>query len=984
MTRRNLGLSAASWSRARATEPRPPRAGAAPGSPHHGRRVFVAIAALALVLPIRVATVGPPAVVSAASAANTTTGVPQTLSEAWAENSSLSVTTDPTQAQTSSLRTWWHDDAEPNALTPVADDHVRQSTFYTTRVASDSAHDAWYDSFTYLTIPRSGKGKPGYGEATGPGNFSEDGAENVWEDAEEIGATQGIDNAHHTMSWTTFQYAADTWVDVELATGQTVASIDEVQIKPRQLGFQRYLVDDRTVRIKVPYAESGYRFSVEFAPQLTVVAGANKDYWEFLAGAPDPSVGHMMEPRNAMLVFAEPMTGTESGLVPTDNDGEIYRPEPGAIRDLDGIDADILYFEPGTYYMGSDHRTRLPARVNWIYLAPGAYVKGAFEFLDTTQNVDYKVTGYGVLSGEQYVYEADTRNPELSRRNPSEYADCHSSCVKPLRFDSAFGFQQHLDLQGVTIVEPPYHSFVVYGEESSFSMTVRNYHQVGAWYWQTDGLELYANSTMKDTFLHANDDVLKVYHSNVSIEETVVWKGPNGPVVQWGWVPRNIENVSIKRTYVIHNQMQWETINTCVVNSSRHWSFDGRTDRASRGASISNILIEDTYVEGPTNCMIRLYALSNTSNVKIKGMHIDGWVVKGPQLSNRIEADTEGADGPAVDIDVRLEDYSVGGAYVWRNSSNGSQGNWHDDGPGRLFVPGELWANWDVKMTPSAPINPFPLGSPGGIADPCTISSANVFGLGCPTDPEPCGSTDCEEPCEGPNCEPGCSDPDCEEPCEDANCGEGPGGSEPGGPQPGGPGQGVTPPATVTLRATARPRVTGTARVGGQLRSTAGAWSEKSVSVRYQWLRSGKPIRGATRATYRLQRADVSKRVSVRVTASKTGFSAGINSSTTRLVRKAQTRVTVSRKAVRSGTQRAIRIRVATAATTRPTGRITVYIGGSKVTVKVRARDRGRITVRVPRAVAGTKRVRVTAQFKPAKNLARSTTSAKAKPIRVA
>lgn len=239
-------------------------------------------------------------------------------------------------------------------------------------------------------------------------------------------------------------------------------------------------------------------------------------------------------------------------------------------------DAEILYFGPGTYWMGSDAQAELPPTVRWVYLAPGAVVKGAFHFTKGAGNTervdyqtDYRVTGYGALSGEQYVYEADTANGFKHKAADN----CHTTCVKPLYFHSVDA-QQKLTLQGVTIKEPSYHSFVVYGNEDAFAMDVSNYQQVGAWYWQTDGLELYTGSTMRSTFFHANDDVLKLDHSNVSVKDTVVWKGQNGPVVQWGWEPRNIDGVSVDGTAVIHNRMFSRDVahNTCVFNSSTHWN----------------------------------------------------------------------------------------------------------------------------------------------------------------------------------------------------------------------------------------------------------------------------------------------------------------------------------------------------------------------------------------------------------------------------
>lgn len=72
-----------------------------------------------------------------------------------------------------------------------------------------------------------------------------------------------------------------------------------------------------------------------------------------------------------------------------------------------------------------------------------------------------------------------------------------------------------------------------------------------------------------------------------------------------------------------------------------------------------------------------------------------------------------------------------------------------------------------------------------------------------------------------------------------------------------------------TLAATAKPRISGKARVGRTLRATAGAWSPAAQTVSYRWLRAGKPIPRATKARYTLTRADRGKRIRVRVTAAR-------------------------------------------------------------------------------------------------------------------
>ncbi len=75
-----------------------------------------------------------------------------------------------------------------------------------------------------------------------------------------------------------------------------------------------------------------------------------------------------------------------------------------------------------------------------------------------------------------------------------------------------------------------------------------------------------------------------------------------------------------------------------------------------------------------------------------------------------------------------------------------------------------------------------------------------------------------------------------------------------------------------TFASTERPRITGHARYGHTLTATAGEWSRKPDRLRYQWLRNGNPIPGATGRRHHLGLADFGQRLQVRVTARKESF----------------------------------------------------------------------------------------------------------------
>ena len=68
------------------------------------------------------------------------------------------------------------------------------------------------------------------------------------------------------------------------------------------------------------------------------------------------------------------------------------------------------------------------------------------------------------------------------------------------------------------------------------------------------------------------------------------------------------------------------------------------------------------------------------------------------------------------------------------------------------------------------------------------------------------------------------------------------------------------------------PSITGTARVGEELTANSGVWIPADASFSYQWLRNGEAIEGATAQKYVLAPADAGQQVSVRVTASKDGY----------------------------------------------------------------------------------------------------------------
>jgi Bacterial Ig-like domain (group 3) len=77
------------------------------------------------------------------------------------------------------------------------------------------------------------------------------------------------------------------------------------------------------------------------------------------------------------------------------------------------------------------------------------------------------------------------------------------------------------------------------------------------------------------------------------------------------------------------------------------------------------------------------------------------------------------------------------------------------------------------------------------------------------------------------------------------------------------------------LKATKKPTLSGAGKVGKTEKVAHGTWSPAASSYSYQWYLGSRKIAHATKSSYKLVKADGGKKVSVKVTAKKTGYASG-------------------------------------------------------------------------------------------------------------
>lgn len=86
--------------------------------------------------------------------------------------------------------------------------------------------------------------------------------------------------------------------------------------------------------------------------------------------------------------------------------------------------------------------------------------------------------------------------------------------------------------------------------------------------------------------------------------------------------------------------------------------------------------------------------------------------------------------------------------------------------------------------------------------------------------------------------------------------------------------------AKATLK-TATPTISGTVKYGKTLTAKTGTWTS-GTKFTYQWLRDGKAISGATSKTYKLAAKDAGKKISVKVTGMKSGYTTASKASSSK------------------------------------------------------------------------------------------------------
>ncbi|WP_349308980.1 hypothetical protein [Microbacterium sp. MM2322] len=155
------------------------------------------------------------------------------------------------------------------------------------------------------------------------------------------------------------------------------------------------------------------------------------------------------------------------------------------------------------------------------------------------------------------------------------------------------------------------------------------------------------------------------------------------------------------------------------------------------------------------------------------------------------------------------------------------------------------------------------------------------------------------------------------------------------------------------------PSVSGTAKVAGTVSAKPGAWT-KGTKLSYQWFASGKAIKGATKASYKLPASLAGKTLTVKVTGKKAGYVTATKTSKATLkvslsatptitgTAKVGQKLTAKPGRWTSGTRLSYQWYANGKAISKATGKtltLSAGVKGKKITVKVTGKKAGYATV---------------------------------------
>ncbi|MEO6850090.1 MAG: hypothetical protein ABI166_05650, partial [Mucilaginibacter sp.] len=268
----------------------------------------------------------------------------------------------------------------------------------------------------------------------------------------------------------------------------------------------------------------------------------------------------------------------------------------------------IVYFPAGVYSLGG--RWVIPATVTHVYIAGGAYVKGYLYRNVQNQNFYSKImiNGRGIISNEGFPFHY-----------PATATDQNASHMyTPISLYGGPGST----LEGLTFIEASYFNVCTVVD----NMTINNV-KINGFRYNNDAISVVGSGiTISNCFMRDNDDSIVPYGNNITITGCVFWQ-LQGSVIQLGWTPHSMSNLTISNSIVLHDKSPtatWASEGDCGFISA----MNKYTTTAS--ADINNFTITNIVFDTP---VLRFMDIRGDRNGKSTAYPIP-WVFRNFKVTN--------------------------------------------------------------------------------------------------------------------------------------------------------------------------------------------------------------------------------------------------------------------------------------------------------------------------------------------------------------
>lgn len=289
--------------------------------------------------------------------------------------------------------------------------------------------------------------------------------------------------------------------------------------------------------------------------------------------------------KNGLMIFANPPETN----VPDVKDPSYYVVEADSAGVL--LPGDIPAAYKGIYFKKGPHNIgvfEVPAHIKNIYMADSAWVYGALQ-IHGSKGV--KVFGRGILSQAK------------------------------LNYRQSHGIDANVDsvtVEGIVVSDFKFFAVRLMGSHN----TINWVKVIGGWVYNCDGITAYANSKVSHCFIWANDDAIKVYLSNITWSDIVVWQLNNGGVIQTSWGRTQAHNCRISRVDVLRAEWVKAGFNAALLSCvGNHY------DEANRYSIQKDWIIEDVVTENPVPVIFGINP-DNFSSNDLRNFTLKNWNVK--------------------------------------------------------------------------------------------------------------------------------------------------------------------------------------------------------------------------------------------------------------------------------------------------------------------------------------------------------------------